>query len=59
VYSGTCTGSLVASGSGTTGSNGSVTFTFSTKSNGQWCASARATAPGYSPATGTATFLTS
>ncbi len=56
VYSGSCSGSLAASGSGTTGSSGSVSFTFSTSSTGTYCAKATATASGYSAGSGTATF---
>lgn len=56
VYSGTCGGTLVASGSGTTGPSGSANFTFSTSSTGTYCAKATATASGYSAGTGMATF---
>ena len=47
VYVSSCGGSPVATGSGTTSSSGSVTLTFSTKSGGNWCAVAGASAPGY------------
>ena len=47
VYANTCGGTPVATGSGTTSSSGSVTFTFSTKTTGNWCATAGATASGY------------
>jgi subtilase family serine protease len=57
VHSSSCSGPTVASGTGTT-SGGSVTFTFSTKSTGTWCAIATATAPGYTPATSSGTTFT-
>ncbi|MCL5053807.1 MAG: hypothetical protein M1447_08360 [Gammaproteobacteria bacterium] len=57
VFSGSCsTGTLVSSGSGTTGSNGQVTFTFTTKSQGTYCAVATATYSGYSTGTSQDTF---
>jgi hypothetical protein len=54
----TCSGSVVASGSGTTGTNGNAGFTFSTRQGGQpWCASATVNAAGYNSAgTGSTTF---
>ena len=52
----TCTGTAVASGTGTTGTNGQVTFTFTTRRAGTWCAQATVTASGYSPGTGQVTF---
>ena len=58
VYSGSCSGALVASGSGTTGSNGQVGFTFSTRQSGTWCAAATVSAAGYSTNSGTDTFAT-
>jgi hypothetical protein len=52
VYSGSsCSGTVVSSGSGTTGSNGQVTFTFTTKSQGTYCALATVTYSGYSTGT--------
>jgi hypothetical protein len=57
VYSGSCsTGTLVSSGSGTTGSNGQVAFTFTTKSQGAYCALAPVTDSGYSAGTGQDSF---
>lgn len=57
IFSGSCsTGTLVSSGSGTTGSNGQVTFTFTTKSQGTYCALATATYSGYSTGTSQDTF---
>jgi hypothetical protein len=57
VYSGSCsTGTLVSSGSGTTGSNGQVAFTFTTKSQGAYCALATVTDSGYSAGTGQDSF---
>jgi subtilase family serine protease len=56
VYSGTCSGTAVASGSSTTGSSGSASFTFSTSSTGTYCALATATASGYSAGSGTTSF---
>ena len=58
VYAGsTCSGSAVT-GTGTTGSNGQVTFTFSAKSTGSWCALATVTASGYTSGSGQTTFST-
>ncbi len=57
VFSGSCsTGTLVSSGSGTTGSNGQVTFTFTTKSQGTCCALATITGSGYSTGNGQDSF---
>ncbi|MDA8401182.1 MAG: hypothetical protein M0008_14305, partial [Actinomycetota bacterium] len=56
VYSGSCSGTVVSSGSGTTGSNGQVTFTFTTKSQGTYCALATVTYSGYSTGTSQDTF---
>ena len=48
VFSGTtCAGTAVATGTGSTSSNGQVTFNFSTKSMGSWCALASVSATGY------------
>jgi subtilase family serine protease len=59
VYGGsTCSGSVVASGTGTTGANGTAGFTFSTRQTGSWCAVATATATGYSAGTSTDTVFT-
>jgi hypothetical protein len=59
VYPGTsCSGTPAASDSGTTGSNGQVTVTFSTRQTGPWCALATVTDSGYSTGSGTTTFST-
>jgi subtilase family serine protease len=59
IFSGsTCSGTVAASGTGTTGSNGQTSFTFSTKQAGTWCASAAVTASGYSTGSGETTFNT-
>ena len=59
IFSGsTCSGTVAASGTGTTGSNGQASFTFTTKQAGTWCASATVTASGYSPGSGETTFNT-
>jgi hypothetical protein len=57
VYSGSCAGPLVASGTGKTGSAGTVTFTFTTTGTGSYCAKATVTATGYSAATATTAFV--
>jgi subtilase family serine protease len=60
VFQGTCSsGSLAASGSGTTDSSGQAAFNFHTKTAGSWCAQATVTASGYSTAAGQTTFSTS
>jgi len=58
VYSGTCStiGALVGSSSGTTGSNGQVSFTFTIKNQGTYCALATVTDSGYSTGTGQDSF---
>jgi subtilase family serine protease len=61
VYSGYCTsgtptGGLVASGNGTTGTNGQVVFNFSTRAQANYCAVANVTDPGYNPGTGSVNF---
>lgn len=57
VYSGSiCSGTVVSSGSGTTGSNGKTAFTFTTKSQGYYCALATVTDSGYSTGTGQDSF---
>ena len=59
VFSGsTCSGTVVASGTGTTGANGQVGFTFSTRKIGPWCALANVSAAGYSTGSGQTTFST-
>ncbi len=56
VFSGTCSGTPVASGTGSTSSRGTASFTFSTRSTGSYCAEATVTKPGYATATGTTSF---
>jgi subtilase family serine protease len=59
VYSGsTCSGAVVASGTGTTGTNGQVGFTFSSRQAGAWCALATVSSTGYSSGSGQTTFST-
>ena len=59
VFSGsTCSGTPVATGTGTTGANGKVTFTFTTRQVGTWCALATVSESGYQPGSGTTTFTT-
>ena len=65
IHSGSCPttstgtlGSLVSSGSGTTGSNGQVNFTFTTKNQGKYCALATVSASGYENGTGETSFTT-
>jgi len=58
VYAEACGGTLAASSTGTTGNNGQVTFTFSTKSAGSWCAQATVTASGYAAGSGQTSFTT-
>ncbi len=53
-----CSGTPVATGTGTTGTNGTVTFTYKTRTAGTWCAKATVTATGYNPASAQATFST-
>ena len=53
-----CTGTAVASGTGTTGTTGEVTFTFTTRKAGTWCAQATVTAAGYSPGRAHTSFST-
>jgi hypothetical protein len=52
----TCSGKVVSSGSGTTGTSGQVTFTFTTRTVGTWCAQAAVTASGYEPGSGQVTY---
>lgn len=59
VYAGTCSGSLVASGGGTTGSQGRAAFEFSTRTTGTYCARATVTATGYTSGTGSTSFTIS
>lgn len=54
----TCSGTVAASGTGTTGTNGQVGFTFSTGQVGSWCATATVSDTGYSPGSGQTTFST-
>lgn len=56
VYSGSCSGTLEGSASGTSSTTGKVSFTFTTSTTGTYCAKATATASGYSAGSGTATF---
>ena len=56
IYSGTCTGTLVTSYTGTTGSTGTASFTFATSKTGSYCASTTVTASGYRTGTGTLSF---
>jgi len=59
VYKGnSCTGTVAGSGSGTTGSNGQVTFNFSSGTVTTWCVLAHVTDSGYSPASGSTIFAT-
>jgi subtilase family serine protease len=59
LYTGSsCSGTPVASGTGTTGSNGQVGFTFTTRQTGAWCALASVSATGYSTGSGQTTFST-
>lgn len=59
VYPGTtCSGTAAASSSGTTGSNGQFTVTFSTRQAGSWCAVATVTDSGYSTGSGQTPFNT-
>jgi hypothetical protein len=57
VFSGaTCSGTSVASGSATTTTSGQAAFTFSTKTTGNYCASASVTDAGYTTGNGSTTF---
>ena len=59
VFSGTaCSGTPVTTGTGTTGTNGEVTFTFTARQVGTWCALATVSASGYEPGSGITTFTT-
>ncbi len=59
VFSGTaCSGTPVTTGTGTTGTNGEVTFTFTARQVGTWCALATVSASGYEPGSGTKIFTT-
>lgn len=59
VYAGrSCAGTTPKSGTGTTGSSGQVTFTFTTRTAGTWCAKATVTDSGYNAGTGTVLFQT-
>lgn len=54
----TCTGTVAASGTGTTGTNGQVGFTFSSRQQSTWCALATVSDTGYSPGSGETVFST-
>jgi subtilase family serine protease len=56
--SSTCSGATVATGTATTGTNGTAAFTFSTRQTGTWCALASVSATGYSTGSGQTTFST-
>ncbi len=59
VYEGTsCTGSVAASGTFSTGSNGQVPVAFQTPSAAAWCLAATVSASGYNQASGETTFST-
>ena len=59
VYEGSsCSGTVTASGSGTTGSNGQLTMDFTTGTATTWCTLATVTATGYSQGSGQTTFTT-
>jgi subtilase family serine protease len=59
VYRGTCTGAVVATGSGKTGASGTWVFNFGTPTTGSYCAKATVTATGYTAGAATATFAVS
>ncbi len=59
VYQGSCTGSRVAAGTGSTGPRGGVLFTFATGTTGSYCAKASATLGGVSPGSATVEFTIS
>jgi subtilisin family serine protease len=56
VKSGDCSGSVVTSGSGTTGTDGAVTFQFKTRTPGPYCAATTASKDGYEPRAGSDPF---
>jgi subtilase family serine protease len=59
VYLGACsTGTIAATGSGTTTSAGQASFNFTTRQTGSWCALASVSAPGYTSNSGSANFST-
>jgi subtilase family serine protease len=59
VYEGaSCSGSVAASGTFTTGTNGQVSVTFESLTAATWCLEATVTASGYSQASGETTFST-
>ncbi len=59
VFSGSsCSGTVAASGTGTTNSNGQVNFTFTTKNQGTYCALATVSASDYENGTGETSFTT-
>ena len=57
VASGSCSGPVVASSSGTSDSNGAFSTTFKTKNRGPYCAMATVTAAGYAQGTGSLSFV--
>ena len=59
IFAGTsCSGTPTKTSTGTTGTNGQVSFTFSSKTVGSWCGLATVTASGYSQGSGQTTFST-
>jgi hypothetical protein len=59
IYRGsTCTGTVVAIGSGSTNSSGTASFSFKAPTAITWCAKATATKAGYLSGSGTTTFTT-
>lgn len=59
VFEGTCTGSRVVSGAGSTSSHGNVVFTFATATGGSYCARATANATGVASGSASAEFTIS
>ncbi len=53
-----CSGTVTTSGTGTTGTNGQVSFTFSSRQATTWCALATASDTGYATGTGSTVFST-
>lgn len=53
-----CSGSAQSTATGSTGTNGSVTFNFSTRQSGSWCAQATVTDTNYTTGTGLTQFNT-
>ncbi len=54
----TCSGTAAASGTGTTGTSGQVSFTFSSRQAATWCALATVSDTGYTTGTGSSVFNT-